>query len=560
MHHHTRDILLLATAILSSLIVNLSPLYAAGPKWLKTASKSLVQVYAVQPQGDTLLANGFFTSEEGTLLAPFKAIRQARSAWVEDVQGKRYDVARILGFNATYDVVRLQADGIKKKVTCLPTAAERLAQGDVVYLMPTATADTVAQVEKADSHAYYTLRSTAAPPLAGLPVINSLGQAVALLQTPVATGKAPNYALDVQFALSLGIKAFDANTPELRQCGIPQQLPAEEEQAVSFIYLARTAGNPLCAAYAEDFIRQFPTSPTGYITKAELQAEGGAYDEAWQTYGTGLEQAAQADELLHARSKAVYEAALKATPQLPEAWTLENALTDIAAARAANPLPLYTLHEGNVRFALKQYAEAYDCYMALAQTKMRSPEAFTYAWQCKQNMGAPQEELLALNDSALACFSKPYNAAAAPYLLLRSNMLTEMGRLREAIGDLGDYEHLMQGQLTAQFYYRREQLEARTRMFGQAVNDIHKAISLDEGEPVFHAELAVLLFRLNDLDNAIGECRKAIALDAEFPDAHRLLGICLREKGDLSGARQELNRAVELGDELAKDILEKMEN
>ena len=165
---------------------------------------------------------------------------------------------------------------------------------------------------------------------------------------------------------------------------------------------------------------------------------------------------------------------------------------------------------------------------------------------------------LALNDSAVAFFSKPYPAEAAPYLLLRSQTLQELGRVREAINDLNDYEHLAPNQVTAKFYYQREQLEVQTRMYAPAVNDIQRAIQLQPDEPLLHAELSALLFRLRDLDGAINASKRAISLDDAFPDAHRLLGVCLREKGDKAGARQHLQRAVELGDTMAKEILEKL--
>lgn len=548
-------------SLLAFLTAPLAELQAGGPKWAKNANKSLVCLYALQMQGDTLEANAFFTSEQGTLIAPFKTIRQAQSAWITDAQGKRYEICRILGFNTTYNVVRLQAETGKKKTVALPLGLQALTTGETVSLVPTLATDTILQVEKAGNHAYYTLSSTASPTLAGNPVINEEGSVIGILQTPVTAKDAPNYALDIQFAEALSIRPIDANNPELRLCGIPKQLPAEESQAVSFLYLAAASGNPLSSLYADDFITAFPKSATGYIQKAEQQAAAKEYEATDRTYEEGLKQVPDhADELLHSRSKVVYQTMLRKQKDIPETWTLERALTDITAALSISPLPLYTLHEGNVLFALKRYDEAYQRFMAVTQTKMRTAELFLYAWQCKANTDAPKEELLALNDSAVACFTKPYSTAAAPYLLLRSNTLTEMGRLREAITDLNDYEHLMQGQLTSQFYYQREQLEVKTRMYGQAVNDIYKAISLDEEEPLFHAELAVLLYRLNDVDNAIVQCRKAIELDAGFPDAHRLLGICLRDKGDKEGARQSLNKAIELGDELAKGILEKMEN
>ena len=553
-----RFIPLYLTILFSLLIPHFSPLSAAGPKWMKQASKSLATLYAIQQRGDTIQANGFFTNETGQLVAPFKAIHQARSAWVVDASGYRFEVSRIQGFNSTYNVVRLQAESGKKKTVCLPIASTSPTKGQSVYAIPTATPDPVAQVEKAGEYGYYTLTSQATPDLAGNPVVNEAGEVVAILQTPVLAAKAPNYALDIRLPLSLTIRPIDANNADLRQCAIPKQLPADEAQATSFLYIANaTAGTR--EAYIEDFIRAFPQSATGYIQKAETQVAAQSYEAARQTYDEALRQrTGHDDEVLYSRSRAIYNTVLQGTNTLPEQWTLEQALSDIQTASQANPLPLYALHEANTLFALKRYDEAYQRYIALTQTPMRSPEVFMYAWQCQQNLGAEKETLLALNDSAVACFTKPYTTEAAPFLYLRSTTLQEMGRVREAILDLNDYEHLMQGQLTDQFYYQREQLESRVRMYGPAVNDIQKAISLSPDEPIYHAESAVLFFRLNDLDAAIAACRKAISLDDDFPDAHRLLGICMREKGDLASARRHLQRAIDLGDPMASGILEKL--
>ncbi len=533
--------------------------FAAGPKWAKQATKCMLTLQAIQQRGDTLSANAFFTDEEGSLVAPFKPIQNARSAWVTDVSGNRFEVNRILGFNSTYDVVRLHADMGKKKSVSLPIVTTQPAKGQAVYLMPQANADEITQVERAGDYGYYTLQSLANPSAAGTPVINADGQIVAILQAPVSAAKAPNYALDIRLAQSLSIRAIDANHNDLRQCGIPKQLPADEAQATSFLYLSNSLDAPMRQAYADQFIQMFPQSITGYVQKAEAQALNRQYAQSFQTYEDGIRQkTGQDDEILYSRSRVIYNNVLQNPQEVPENWTLQQALTDIEAAKAVNPLPLYSIHEANIRYALKQYAEAYDIYMDITRTPMRSPELFLYAWQCKQAMGADKQDLLALNDSAVAFFSKPYPAEAAPYLLLRSQTLQELGRVREAINDLNDYEHLAPNQVTAKFYYQREQLEVQTRMYAPAVNDIQRAIQLQPDEPLLHAELSALLFRLRDLDGAINASKRAISLDDAFPDAHRLLGVCLREKGDKVGARKHLQRAVELGDTMAKDILEKL--
>ena len=545
--------------LLCILFYALQPSIAAGPKWLKQATKSMLTLQAIQQRGDTLTANAFFTDEDGTLVAPFKTIQNTRSAWVTDASGNRYEVNRILGFNSTYDVVRLRADMGKKKAAFLPVAVSQPTKGQAIYLMPQATPDEITQVERAGDYGYYTLKTPANPSLAGTPVINNEGEIAAILQAPVSAAKAPNYALDIRLAQSLTIRAIDANHNDLRQCNIPKLLPSDEAQATSFLYLTNSLDASMRQAYAEQFIQQFPKSVTGYVQKAEIQSLNKQYDQAFQTYDEGLRQkTGQDDEILYSRSRVIYNMVLQSPQGLPENWTLQQALTDIEAAKAANPLPLYLLQEANTRYALKQYAEANDIYMGLTRSPMRSPELFLYAWQCQQAMGADKQALLALNDSAVAFFTKPYSAEAAPYLLLRSQTLQELGRVREAISDLNDYEHLAPNQVTAKFYYQREQLEVQTRMYAPAVNDIQRAIQLQPDEPLLHAELASLLFRLRDLDGAINASKQAISLDVNFPDAHRLLGVCLREKGDTVGARQHLQRAVELGDTMAKELLEKL--
>ena len=531
-----------------------------APKWMKQAVKSTATLYAIQQRGDTVKANAFFTNESGQLVAPFKAIQQARQAWVIDASGNRYEVHRIQGFNSTYNVVRLQVETGKKKTVFLPVASAVPAQGQSVFIVPSDAEDKIAQVEKAGDYGYYTLTSPVNANVAGNPVVNEAGEIVAVVQTPVIAQKAPNYALDIRLVQALTIRPIDANHSDLRQCDIPKQLPGDEDQATSFLYMVSAAPGTVREAYADDFIQAFPQSVTGYIQKAEAQVASKAYETARETYEAALRQkTGHDDEVLYSRSRSIYTSALEGQASLPADWTLEQSLTDIQAALAIVPQPLYTLHEAHVLFALKRYEDACQRYLSTAQTPMRSPDLFLYAWQCQQNLGADKETLLALNDSAVACFSKPYSTEAATYLLLRSTTLQDLGRLREAIADLNDYEHLMQGQLTGQFYYRREQMEAQTRMYGPAVNDIQRAIALAPQEPLYHAEAAVLFFRLNDLDNAVKASQRATELDPEFPDAHRLLGICLREKGDLAGARTHLRRAVELGDTLAQGILDKIQ-
>ncbi len=529
----------------------------AQPSWTANARKGIVTLHALQQAGDTISTAAFFINAEGTLVAPFKTIQRATSAWAEDEKGTRYDVTRIAGFSSTYDVVKLQVNTNKKKVNPLTVSRVQPTEVSIVYLMPAGTEDKVEKVEKAGDYGYYTLTTRADATLRGNPLMNERGEVTAIMQTPMLTARAPFYALDIRLATDLSIGAMDVNNSDLAQCSIPKQLPVDEGQAKSFLYLCQ---GPLTTqtAYADEFIATYPQSASGYVHKAECLADAGDYSAAQAAYEQAIKaKVKEVDEVYYSRACAAYNAIVSRTTAAG-GWTLETALDDVRKAYSINPLPLYTMQEARILYAMKDYDAAAEKFTLLTQTNMRSPDLFIYVAQCRENLGADKDELLALNDSAIACFTKPYPMEAANYLWLRAGTLSDLGRTREAIIDLDDYEHLMSGRLTDQFYYEREQLETQVRMYAQAINDIQKAIQLNPREPVYYAEQAVLLYRVKDLDEAIKSCRKAIELDSTFPDAHRLLGICLRDKGNTSEARAELQRAVDLGDTLAQGVLDQL--
>jgi len=186
---------------------------------------------------------------------------------------------------------------------------------------------------------------------------------------------------------------------------------------------------------------------------------------------------------------------------------------------------------------------------------MRSANLFLYAAQCKRMAGADTLQILALQDSAVACFSKPYLKDAAPALLERSNTLLALGRYRDAILDLNEYEHLMGDELTAYFYYRREQAEMQCRMFQQAVDDIDRAIRMEPKEPLYHAERAVVYYRIGEFAEALSSAKKSAELNPEFGDAYRLMGICQLKLNRREEGLAHLKKAAELGDESAQAIL-----
>ena len=229
----------------------------------------------------------------------------------------------------------------------------------------------------------------------------------------------------------------------------------------------------------------------------------------------------------------------------------------MAEARNAyqvNPLPIYTQQEANCLFVLKRYDEAREKFMALSKTNLRSADVFLNAAQCNivQNK---EEGVLELLDSALACYPTPYPVAAANTILIRADQLAKAGKNRDAVLGLNEYERLANGNLNANFYYRRQQLEIKARMYPQALADIEKTIMLEPKEPLYYAEAAAMNYRVGQLDDAIEYAKKAVALDDKFADPYRIIGVCYNQKGNKAEARKYLQKAVDLGDTLAAGII-----
>lgn len=539
---------------LLSLLILLPLCALAQPKWAKKAQKSLVTLRAVQQSGDTLWVPAFYVDNQGTVVAPLKPILRARMAWVENANGRR-EVSELAGFNTTYDICRLVTTGKAKAVPL--SIGTPLQKGDEVFLMPGGQADEVTQVEAAGTLNYYTLKAPASFTLTGQPLMDGEGRVVGVLQNPIRTQGAPNYALDIRLPMELSINALNANNADLRACLIPRSLPATEDQARTFLYMVNATPEQIIG-YADSFTRLYPQSSTGYTVMAETQAGQEQYDAADATYERALKQkVADPDEVLRSRANTVYTA-LTRKQTVPQSWTADRALADIRAAKQANPLPAYTRLEALILMQQEQYAAADSLFLALTRTNMRSPDLFILAAQCREQIGLPADSILCMNDSAVAMFTEPYPAEAANYFRLRAMRRKDAGLTRPAIRDLNVFEHLMQGRLTDNFYYLRMQLETSSRMLPQALNDIAKAIELRPDLALYHVEHAVLLYRAGEPQQAIEACRKALDLDPAFADAHRIRGICLLEQGKKAEAKAHLQKAVELGDETAKSILENL--
>lgn len=556
-----RQFIIRTTCIFCALLF-MSSAYAQTPKWFKKVRKAQLNIITYDASGQLLHAtNGFFIDADGTAVTDYASFKNAASAVAIDESGKEWPVTHIAGASALYDVVKIHVDA--KKPTALPMATTPLLKGQTLYVMPylsskagIATATTIEKAETFnEQYRYYTLPIKAAEKEASCPVMNEDGEVVGLLQMAADETAQQRFAIDVNYVSSLTITAMSATVSDYRDLPIRKALPADAAQANSFIYLIGTRDTALYISYINDYIAAFPKEANGYTMKAEILADKGDYTEADATWENGLQVATSRDELLYSRSRALYAAA-QGSMKLPENWTLDKALTDIDEAISLNNEPVYTALKAHILYSQKRYTEACQIFVDVNKTNLKSANYFLYAAQCQQMLG-DTTAVLALQDSAVAMFTKPYVAEAAPALLMRAQTKLSMSKYREAVIDLNDYERLMRNSLNANFYYQREQAEMRCRMFQQALDDIEKATKIDPQEPLYQAELAAVYYRFNQIDEAINAARVAITLDDSFADAHRILGICLRQQGKEGEAKAALQRAIELGDEMAAKILNK---
>ena len=540
------------------------PCLAQSPKWLKKVRGAQVAIMVYNKNGEMTETQGVFADDKGTILTEYDALKYATRAVVVDAAGKEYPVKEILGASAMYNVVKIQVALEKKsKITYLQQAVTPGTAGSLVYILPYAkasknaicTEDTIAKLETfKDNYSYYTIGKPSNERLKNSAVLNEEGEMLGLLQLAAKEGKNA-YVIDSKFIADMKIKPMDAGNNDLKAIYIKKALPETEEDALTYLYLLDKKDSITSMACVDDFIQKYPQNTSGRILKAEKMIEAANYQEADKLYEEALNaEGIKKDEVYFSKSKAIYTINLNKAYNKYNDWDMEKALAETRNAYSVNPLPIYIEQEANCLFVLKRYDEAREKFIDLTKTNLRSGEMFLNAAQCNivQNK---EEGVLELLDSALACYPTPYPSSAANTILIRANELAKAGKNKDAVLGLNEYERLAKGNLNANFYYGREQLEIKARMYSQALSDIEKTIMLEPKEPLYYAEAAALNYRVGQMDDAIEYGKKAIALDEKFADPYRIVGVCYNQKGNKAEAKKYLQKAIDLGDTLAEGVI-----
>lgn len=538
--------------------------FAQNPGWAKKAANAVFTLKTFNADGSLLASvNGFFINDQGMAVSSFAPFKNAQRAVIIDAQGKEMEVECLTGFNDMYDVAKFQVAA--KKTQALNIAQSPASNGATLWLLPYAVKKVPACIQGTvnsaeqfgEGYTYYTLDITTTDLQVGCPVLNEQGEVVGILQ-PSASGKSSTgYAVSASFANNLHMMGLSLSDPVLRSVKIAKALPDDLSEATLTLYVnSSTMEAEEYSRLINRFIEKFPHASDGYVYRARRKMLKDDFQGADEDMKQALKVTDTKDEAHYQYAQLIFQKIVYQNDKPFDPWTLDLALKESQAAYALTPQPIYRQQQAQILYAQQQYDAAYDLYMELAKTDMMKAESYYAAAQCKIQKG-DKEAGLALLDSAVNTFTKPYIKTAAPYLLARAQALFEAKKYRPAVNDYNDYETLMTAQLNANFYFLREQAEFAGHLFQQALNDIHRAVEMEPNELVYRAEKANVELRVGKTDDAIESAKECISMAPQESDGYLLLGLAQCVKGQKAEGLTNLNKAKELGNSQAQSLIDK---
>lgn len=547
-------------SLITAMAVHGSAMAQSGA--VKKASESVFTLTTFNADGSIhATGHGTFTGKDGVAISNLKPFIGAHSAIVIDSKGKKLNVTRMMGINDIYDVAKFKVEGGPKGAN---TALAPATSGSRLWLLPYSNKQakpqsaTVKSVEKfMDKFSYYIFSDFAtSSTLEACPFVNDNGEIVGLMQTPATTTEM--HATDANFILSLSADALSINNDTYRKIGIPTILPTDQNQATLALMMTRQAGDSIkMAAAASDFIKAFPNLIDGYAANAQMNVEANLFDNARKTMETALANCDKKEDAHYNYAKIIYSKMIYKADVPYAAWDLNKALEETAKAYDINPQPIYKDLEAQILFAQNNYDKAYEIFMALTETKLRNSDLFYNAALCKDMLKAPDTETLALLDSAINTVDSLNIREAAKSFLMRGDVYNRMGNFRQAAFDYTRYQLLTTDSPTAAFFYMKEQVEVKAKLFKQALADIDNAIFLAPQEASLKAEKAQLQLRLNLLTEAIATAQTCVDTAPEYSDGYLILGLAQVKNGNKSLGLVNMNKAKELGNSQAQALIEK---
>ncbi len=530
-------------------------------KQVKKAAASIFSLTTFKTDG-TLLAstNGVFISDNGEAISAFYPFVGADSAVVIDTNGNALPVDVIIGANELYDVCKFKVNG---KTTPIKIASTPSNDGEKVWMLGYSIKNQDAKqvpIQKTelfmDKYTYYIFSSETPENMEGCPFVNAKGELIGILQH--ANHSEGTHAVDAHFMKDMQINnGLSLADPVLRQTTIRTQLPAKEEDALVTLMMASEQNKKNYLKYIQDFKRSFPHTVDGYAAQARQYANKKEFAKAATEMETAIQNVHKKDVAHAEYAKIIFHQQLFQPDSTYLAWSLDKALAEAQKAYEINPLPAYQHQQAQIIYSKGNYQKAYDMFLALTKTNLRSGELFYEAAQAKAQLKANQAEILSLLDSAVAACPQPLTPIAAPFVLARGAAYDQAGDYKKAIMDYNRYDTLMLGRANHEFYYTRFNCNVKLRRYQQALNDIAHAAVLNRQEPTYLAEMASLQLKVNYIDDALKTAELCIGIAPNYPDIYLIKGLALIQKKQKKLGIEAFEKAKQLGDKRAQDYIDK---
>lgn len=530
-------------------------------KQVKKAAASIFSLTTFKTDG-TLLAstNGVFISDNGEAISAFYPFVGADSAVVIDTNGNALPVDVIIGANELYDVCKFKVNG---KTTPIKIANTPSMDGEKVWMLGYSIKNQEAKqvpIQKTelfmDKYTYYIFSSETPENMEGCPFVNAKGELIGILQH--ANHSEGTHAVDAHFMKDMQINnGLSLADPVLRQTTIRTQLPAKEEDALVTLMMASEQNKKNYLKYIQDFKRLFPHAVDGYAAQARQYANNKEFAKAATEMETAIQNVHKKDAAHAEYAKIIFHQQLFQPDSTYLAWSLDKALAEAQKAYEINPLPAYQHQQAQIIYSKGNYQKAYDMFIALTKTNLRSGELFYEAAQAKAQLKANQAEILSLLDSAVAACPQPLTPIAAPFVLARGAAYDQAGDYKKAIMDYNRYDTLMLGRANHEFYYTRFNCNVKLRRYQQALNDIAHAAVLNRQEPTYLAEMASLQLKVNYIDDALKTAELCIGIAPNYPDIYLIKGLALIQKKQKKLGIEAFEKAKQLGDKRAQDYIDK---
>ena len=530
-------------------------------KQVKKAAASIFSLTTFKTDG-TLLAstNGVFISDNGEAISAFYPFVGADSAVVIDTNGNALPVDVIIGANELYDVCKFKVNG---KTTPIKIASTPSNDGEKVWMLGYSIKNQDAKqvpIQKTelfmDKYTYYIFSSETPENMEGCPFVNAKGELIGILQH--ANHSEGTHAVDAHFMKDMQINnGLSLADPVLRQTTIRTQLPAKEEDALVTLMMASEQNKRNYLKYIQDFKHSFPHAVDGYAAQARQYANKKEFAKAATEMETAIQNVHKKDAAHAEYAKIIFHQQLFQPDSTYLAWSLDKALTEAQKAYEINPLPAYQHQQAQIIYSKGNYQKAYDMFIALTKTNLRSGELFYEAAQAKAQLKANQAEILSLLDSAVAACPQPLTPIAAPFVLARGAAYDQAGDYKKAIMDYNRYDTLMLGRANHEFYYTRFNCNVKLRRYQQALNDIAHAAVLNRQEPTYLAEMASLQLKVNYIDDALKTAELCIGIAPNYPDIYLIKGLSLIQKKQKKLGIEAFEKAKQLGDKRAQDYIDK---